>query len=204
LGALELGIGFLSSGFYYRAATMCALEAGITLTDEGGLARVASCLDVRFQNEPAGLRVLVAGEDRTDALREPSVTSNVRFVAENAAVRGVLGDRMRAMAACGPILAEGRDMGSVVFPGAIVKFFLNADLACRARRRRLELQGLGTAVDEERITHEIAVRDRRDATRETSPLVMPKGAVEIDTSNLSIAEVVSRIVETVRDHGLFA
>ncbi len=200
--ALALGVNFISSGGYFRAATYRALELRIPLSEGERVADLASGLQVAFSNEPADLRVLVDGMDRTDALRDPAVTSQVKFVAENVAVRRVLAQVMQAHAARGPVLAEGRDMGSVVFPEARVKFYLDADPACRARRRRLELLELGTDVAEEHLREEIAARDHRDRTRPTSPLVIPAGAVVIDTTELTIEQVVDRIVGSVRATGL--
>jgi cytidylate kinase len=195
-------VGFISSGGYFRAATYRALELGIPLSEGDRVSELVSRLDVAFSNEPSGLRVLIAGTDRTDALKAPAVTSQVKFVAENLAVRGVLAQVMQAHAARGPVLAEGRDMGSVVFPEAPIKFFLHADLACRARRRRRELLELGTDVPEDQLREEIAARDHRDRTRPTSPLVVPAGAVVVDTSELTIEQVVDRIVGAVRASGL--
>ena len=199
--ALALGLPFISSGLYFRAATFVALEAGISLRDEDGLTQVAHELALTFVNEEAELRVLVAGEDCTRSLKDPRVTTQIRFVAENPGVRDALSRTMRSQAEQGPLLAEGRDMGSVVFPEAPLKFFLEAGLACRVDRRLAELRAMGKDVDRAQLSQEIAARDERDRTRSISPLVIPQGAVVIDTSALRIGEVVTRIVETVRAHG---
>lgn len=202
LAALELGVGFISSGVYFRAATYKALEEGIDLSDGEALSRLAQRLEVAFLNEPKDLRVLLAGEDRTDVLKDPDVTSRVRLVAENLEVRRILAAAMRARSDREPLLAEGRDMGTVVFPDAAIKFFLDADLACRARRRRLELLALKKEVDEGTLREEIAARDHRDSTRPASPLTVPEGAEVIDTSGLAVDQVVARIVGAVRERGL--
>jgi len=203
LAALELGVAFISSGLYFRAAAFEALRQAIPLEDESILAAMVGKLPVRFVNEPDSLRVLVGGEDRTDALKSPEVTSRVKTVAESPEVRRILAQAMRRTAAREPVLVEGRDMGTVVFPEAPLKFFLDADIHCRVERRRLELLRLGDKVDRALLERRIRERDERDRTREISPLRVPEGAVVVDTSRMSIEEVVDTIVRTVREKGVF-
>ena len=199
--ALELGIDFISSGTYFRAVTFCALKRGIPLTDEAAVEALAEGLHVTFRNDPDDLTVVVGGEDVTRALKTPEVTDQIRLVAENKGVRTALARTMRRRAEARSVLAEGRDMGSVVFPDAPLKFFLEADLECRTARRGAELRLLGSTVDPAALRREIAARDDRDRSRGVSPLVVPEGAVVIDTSALSIEEVVRAIVARVRAHG---
>jgi cytidylate kinase len=188
LAARELGIAFLSSGICFRAVTYHALAESVPLSDEVALAALAS-----------RLADSLGGEEPTDALKAPEVTAQVKYVAESPPVRAVLACMMRARAEKEPLLAEGRDMGSVVFRDAAVKLFLEADLACRVERRRAELLRLGRTVDEDELAREIAARDHRDRTRPVSPLVVPDGARVLDTSRLAIEEVVGWIVRSVRD-----
>ena len=197
LAARRLGLTFISSGAYYRALTWAAGEEGVSLDDTGALCRLAAALDLTFEDGGEELRVLMGGRSVTDALKDRGVTVRVRHVAGNAPVRAVLNARMRLAGGTGGILAEGRDMGSLVFPAAQAKFFLEADLGARAARRLAELRGLGDSVDLERLREEIATRDDQDRRREAGPLVIPAGAVVIDTSGLTIEDVVARIVSEV-------
>lgn len=198
LAALALGIDFLSSGLYFRALTFNLLSDAVALSDTEAVAAGAGGLDVVFENRPDALKVLVDGEEKTDALKMPEVTSQIHFVAENEKVRSVLAEKMRALAARRPLLAEGRDMGSVVFPDAACKLFITADAATRAERRARELEQLGQTVDRKALEEEITRRDERDRRRRIAPLVVPEGAEIIDSSSLAIDEAVQAIVDTVR------
>jgi cytidylate kinase len=179
--ARALGFVYLDSGAMYRAVGLLTLRHG------GAASEQAQRLDIEL-----GERVLVAGEDVTDAIRAPEVSEAASKVATNQLVRAVLVEKQRALMSRGDWVAEGRDIGTVVAPDAAVKVFLTASPEERARRRAAEL---GT--DPETVLRDQALRDAQDSTREHSPLAMAPGAIELDTTGLSIEEVVERIVELV-------
>ena len=179
--ARALDFVYLDSGAMYRAVGLLTLRHG------GAASEHAEALEVEL-----GGRVLVAGEDVTDAIRAPEVSEAASKVAINQRVRAALVEKQRALLASGDWVAEGRDIGTVVAPDAEVKVFLTAAPEERARRRAEEL---GTDVDT--VLRDQALRDAQDSTREHSPLEMAPGAIELDTTGLSIDEVVARIVELV-------
>ena len=179
--ARALGFPFLDSGAMYRAVGLLTLRHG------GAASKQAEGLEIEL-----GERVLVNGEDVTDAIRAPEVSEAASRVATNPAVRELLAAKQRALLESGDWVAEGRDIGTVVAPGAAVKVFLTASPEERARRRAAEL---GT--DVQTVLRDQALRDAQDTSREHSPLARAPGAVELDTTGLSVDEVVARIVELV-------
>jgi cytidylate kinase len=179
--ASALGFTYLDSGAMYRAV-------GRKLLEEGGAASdAARDLDIQL-----GERVVADGRDVTELIRAPEVSEAASRVATNPKVRAALVDKQRELLSGGDWVAEGRDIGTVVAPDAAVKVFLTADAAERARRRAGEL---GTDVDT--VMRDQALRDAQDSEREHSPLVAAQDAIELDTSGLSVDEVVARIVELV-------
>jgi cytidylate kinase len=179
--ARELGFVYLDSGAMYRAVGLMTLRSG------GAASAQAEALEIEL-----GGRVLVGGEDVTDAIRSPEVSEAASRVATNERVRAALVRKQRALLAAGDWVAEGRDIGTVVAPDAAVKVFLTADAEERARRRAAEL---GT--DADTVLRDQALRDAKDTTRTHSPLERAPGAVELDTTGLTVDEVVARIVELV-------
>jgi CMP/dCMP kinase len=179
--ARALGFTYLDSGAMYRAVGLMAQRHGGAASDR------AEELDIRL-----GERVLVGGEDVTEAIRSPEVSEAASKVATNERVRAALVKKQRELLASGDWVAEGRDIGTVVAPDAEVKVFLTASPEERARRRAEEL---GTDVDT--VLRDQTLRDAQDIEREHSPLMAAPGAVELDTSGLSVDEVVARIVELV-------
>jgi cytidylate kinase len=179
--ARALGYTYLDSGAMYRTVGLLTMRHG------GAASKQAQDLHVEL-----GDRVIANGEDVTDAIRAPEVSEAASKVATNPAVRAALVIKQRELLDHGDWVAEGRDIGTVVAPDAPVKVFLTAGPEERARRRAEEL---GTDVDT--VLRDQALRDAQDASREHSPLKMAPGAVELDTSGLTIDEVVDRIVELV-------
>jgi len=177
--AHALGFTYLDSGAMYRAAALALLE-------EGGAA--SECAE-RLQVE-LGDRVIANGRDVTEAIRTPEVSEAASRIATNEKVRAALVAKQRALLAAGDWVAEGRDIGTVVAPDAAVKVFLTAAPEERARRRAAEL---GT--DVETVLRDQALRDAQDESREHSPLRAAPGSTELDTSGLSVEEVVGRIAE---------
>ncbi len=186
--AKALGLAYLDTGATYRAVTLKALREDIDLEDESQVVHIARQADVQLRVDPdsLALTVLLDGRDVTEDIRTQRVTDNAHYIARCAAAREVLVDLQRQIGRqLGHFVTEGRDQGSVVFPDADVKFFLEADPRERARRRTAELQQAGEAVTQEQVLESILQRDERDRRRAASPLVKPDGAIEIDTSNLS-------------------
>ena len=177
-----LGFTYLDSGAMYRAVGLMTLRHG------GAASEQARRLEVVL-----GERVIANGEDVTEAIRTPEVSEAASRVATNDAVRAALVEKQRELLAGGDWVAEGRDIGTVVAPDAPVKVFLTASPEERARRRAVEL-----GADLETVLRDQALRDAQDESREHSPLMRAPGAIELDTSGLSIDEVVERIVELVR------
>jgi cytidylate kinase len=176
-----LGFTYLDSGAMYRAVGLMAQRHGGAASDR------AEELDIEI-----GERVLANGEDVTDAIRAPEVSEAASKVATNPRVREALVEKQRQLLASGDWVAEGRDIGTVVAPDAEVKVFLTASPEERARRRAVEL-----ATDVETVLRDQALRDAQDMEREHSPLMAAPGAIALDTSGLSVDEVVDRIVELV-------
>jgi cytidylate kinase len=180
--ARALGFTYLDSGSMYRAVGLLTLRHG------GPASEQAERLELEL-----GDRVVANGEDVTEAIRAPEVSEAASRVATNVRVREALALKQRELLASGDWVAEGRDTGTVVAPDAAVKVFLTADPHERARRRAAEL-GVGV----EMVRRDQALRDAQDASREHSPLALAPGAVELDTSGLSVDDVVERIAELVR------
>ena len=198
LVALRLGYTYLDTGAMYRAMTFKALEEGLDVSDPEALGRLARATDIRIATEPEGTRVILDGRDVTGLLRSPEVTRNASAVAAARGVRERMVELQRLVGGRGRIVAEGRDIGSVVFPGAEVKIYLDASLHCRAERRQRELARAGTTLPVDQLERELAARDKFDSSREISPLCVPRGAVTVDTTGLTIDQQVDRVIEEVR------
>lgn len=207
--AAELELGYLDTGALYRTVALAAMEAAAPLDDGPALARLAAGLDVRLQAGSAA--VTLAGRDVSGAIRTPAISQAASRVSALPEVRAALVELQRAAARPPGAVTEGRDMGTVIFPDADLKIFLDADPDERARRRAEELRertgpasvqsdGRMRTADEVKreldgVKRELAERDRRDRTREVAPLVPAPDAVVIDCTHLAIDEVVSRIVK---------
>ena len=188
--ATRLGLEYLDTGAMYRAVTFAAMHRGIALDDTDAVARLASAVTLEVGEHG----VLVDGIDATAAVRSPDVTRSVSRVASNSAVRAELVRRQRRWAELrGGGVLEGRDIGTVVFPDAEVKLYLTASPRTRAERRVAEVGG-----DVDEIEATIATRDTVDSTRADSPLREADGAVVVDTTGLSIVEVLDVIERLLR------
>lgn len=184
--AARLGVEYLDTGAMYRAVTFAVLRRGVSVTDTVEVARLATVIDL----DMSATSVVVDGVDATAAIRGREVTDAVSAVAANQAVRTVLVDRQRAwVAARGGGVVEGRDIATVVFPDAALKLFVTASPRVRAERRVAETGG-----DVAEVEASIIERDRRDSTRDSSPLLLADDAIELDTSDLDIDEVVAEVV----------
>jgi cytidylate kinase len=195
--ASALGCVHIDSGAMYRALGWKAVREGVELTDHARLAKLAATTDVRILPGPAGSRVLVDGEEVTHALRSQEMDQAASLVSTCPAVRERLVALQRSMAEASGVVMDGRDIGTVVFPDADLKFFLDADLIVRAERRRRDLERAGAASDPMAVREEVARRDARDRAREVSPLRPAHDAIRIDSTELSADEVVQRMLAEV-------
>ena len=196
--AERLGYAFLDTGAMYRAATWRAITAGIDLDDPVAAAESTRAMRLELDDREGGLQVLVDGQDVSEAIRSPEVTRVTYRLDENPEVRAHLVMLQRAFAAKRPTVAEGRDMGTVVFPNAKCKIFLDASIEERTRRRAAELQAKGLEVDMDLLREEICVRDEKARTRAVAPLRRAEDAILVDTTDLAIDEVVEKIVRLAR------
>ena len=202
--AETLGWHLLDSGALYRIVGHACVLRDISWQDESRVVEVAETLDVRFMPSPAGVSVWLAGEDVTAQIRSQDGSRGASAVAVLAKVRVALLDRQRSMATLPGLVADGRDMGTVVFPNAVLKIFLTASAEARARRRQAQLLEKGESVSLPRLLDSINERDERDTNRSASPLVAAEDAVLIDSSTLTVDAVCERVLEFAADKGLIA
>ena len=191
--ARELGFQFLDSGALYRLLAFAAQRRGIALDDESALAALSGELDIRFPADGEGDRVLLDGEDVGDAIRTEAAGGGASRVAALPAVREALLDRQRRFRLFPGLVADGRDMGTVVFPDAEAKIFLTASAEERARRRCKQLKKMGISVVFDDVLADIQVRDERDASRSVAPLRPAQDADLVDTSELDISATIERL-----------
>ena len=202
--AARLGWRLLDSGALYRVVALAALRAKIPLEDEERVARLAEELRVEFTDVEGRERVLVDGGDVTAELRTEQCGEAASKVAALPAVRRALLARQRAFIAPPGLVADGRDMGTGVFPEAVLKVFLTASAEERARRRYKQLKDKGIDVSLRDLSREIAQRDERDANRPVAPLIPAHDARIIDSTHMSPEEVTERILHWLREAGVMA
>jgi cytidylate kinase len=199
LVAKRLGWHLLDSGALYRLVAMAGASRGLTADDEPGHAGVAAGLDARFESDAQGHeRVLLDGRDVTRDLRTEEAGAAASRVAAMPAVRTALLARQRGFAAAPGLVADGRDMGTVVFTGAPVKVYLTASAEERALRRHKQLKEKGLPANLADLSQEILQRDRRDSTRPVAPLRPAPDAVVIDSTGIPVEEVVDRVLALAR------
>lgn len=192
--AQRLGVDFLDTGAMYRGVAAAALSAGLDPKDHVPVGRLAEQLHIAFDWSADPPRLKVDGVDLTGRMRDPDVTAAVSEIAANPAVRRVLVRTQRIIGKQHPrLVTEGRDQGSVVFPDATAKFYLDASPAVRAARRAAELRAAGREVDEHKLLEQIVYRDERDSTRSDGPLICPPDAARMDTSGMTLDEVVEHL-----------
>jgi cytidylate kinase len=200
-----LGWHLLDSGALYRLVALAGERAGLRSDDVGAHAALAAALQVRFGHDGQGQEQVLLGGDRQDvtaAIRTETAGQGASRVAAWPAVRQALLQRQRQFAREPGLVADGRDMGTVVFPAAPLKIFLTASPEERARRRHNQLKDKGSGANLAALSLEIAERDRRDSTRSVSPLVPAAEAIVVDSTHLGIGEVVDRILAEARARGL--
>jgi cytidylate kinase len=195
LVANRLGWHLLDSGALYRLVAFAAANRGLDPSDEAGHAEVAAHLDVRFASEGENEQIWLEGREVSAQIRTEQAGEGASRVAAMPAVRAALLERQRAFAQPPGLVADGRDMGTVVFPHAQLKIFLTADAEERARRRYKQLKDKGLSANLAALSLEIAERDRRDASRPIAPLRPADDAVIVDSTSMSIDAVVARVLE---------
>ncbi|MCK4261842.1 (d)CMP kinase [bacterium] len=200
LVAKHLNYLYIDTGATYRAVTWKAMRNGVNLKDEEALVRLAVETEVELRKAEDGLEVYVDGQNVTGEIRIPEVTNNVFYLARLAGVRERMVNLQREMGRQGAVVVEGRDIGTVVFPRADYKFYLDASLKERARRRFKELSAREHKVDLKQVEKEVKVRDNEDEGREIAPLKIAEGAIVIDSTEMRIEEEVSAILKYIREN----
>ena len=189
--AKRLGFAFMDTGAMYRALTVKAMRCQVRLEDADALVSLAKNTHIDLLNEPGKpLKVLLDGEDVSEAIRSVDVTNNTFYIARTPGVRHVMVEWQQKMGLRQSMVGDGRDLGTVVFPKAEYKFFLDADFKVRCRRRIDEMRAKGQDVDEEALAKDLAERDHQDTSRKVGPLKQADDAIRVDSTNMSIDEAV--------------
>jgi CMP/dCMP kinase len=194
----RLAYRYVDTGAMYRSVGWAALQRGVDLRDEEAVTSVARAITIEFAPSSNGQRVIVDGINVTEAIRQPEISDAASVVSAYRGVRDAMVAVQRRLGSAGGVVMEGRDIGTVVFPDAEVKVFLDASPAERARRRHAEMKAKGVPVDFDALRRAEEARDHRDQTRTHSPLRPAPDAVVIDTTGLAVEDVVARIVALVR------
>lgn len=193
----SLGFVYIDTGAMYRALTWKAIENGLELEDYQGLSQLALATDIHFQHSPGIQQVICDGDDITEAIRSPQINANVSKVAAQAPVRKIMVEKQQQMAKSSDVVMDGRDIGEQVLPDADFKFFITASLEERVKRRVLELNSQGFSVDLQEVKMEMAARDKMDSERAVGALKILPDAYVIDTSNLSIDDLLPKMLNII-------
>ncbi len=199
--AAALSLAYLDTGAMYRALTLKAIRQDVNLEDEDALVVLAGQTTIDLENHASSVKVLLDEEDVSEAIRTIEVTNKTFYVARAPRVRAIMVEWQRAIGEKKGVVVEGRDVGTVVFPQATNKFYLDADLTERSRRRIEELRAKGNDVDADKLTAELEERDNKDKTRSVGPLKKADDAVVIDSTHLSIDEVVQEMLKAIKKDG---
>lgn len=199
--AARLGYTFLDTGALYRAVALVAQSQQIPWDDGARMGALAREMEIVFVHDGIRTRIVAAGRDVTDEIRTVEISDGASRVSALPEVRAGLLDMQRRVATHGSVVAEGRDIGTVVFPSAQAKFFLIANLETRAQRRTLELQASGRHATMEDVLAEMRARDDRDSGRAVAPLRCAEDAIKIDSSQLTPDQVIDRMTDLVRSRG---
>lgn len=195
--AARLGFVYVDTGAMYRAVALWALRSNVDLADMHRLEQLAREAEIRF--EPGGTQVQLNGEDVSEAIRAPEVSAASSRIAVIPGVRRALVQKQRALGETASVVMEGRDIGTVVFPQADVKVFLDAQPPVRADRRRKELEQQGVLLPEDEMQRSLRERDERDRGRAEAPLMQAPDAAYLDTSLLTLDEVEQAVLKIIRD-----
>lgn len=196
--AKDLNLVYIDTGAMYRALTLVAIRKNVDFGDEIKLAKLLGNMAISFEPSATGQLVFINGEDVTQAIRSSEVTNNVSQVSFHASIRNELVKRQRELANYKSVIMDGRDIGTVVLPNANVKIFLVASVKERAERRYKENLERGINTSFEALTEEIIKRDKKDSSRDISPLKQAEDAVKVDTTGLTIPEVVGKIKQIIQ------
>ncbi|MDP6836200.1 MAG: (d)CMP kinase [Candidatus Marinimicrobia bacterium] len=196
--AKKLGFIYLDTGAMYRAVTLAVLEAGLDSSDMVGIESLLREISLSFDLEDSSTRILLNARDVSEQIRGLEVTRNVSAVSALPVVREKMVEIQRQIGSSQDSVVEGRDIGTVVFPGAKFKFFITADYETRAARRQQDLEQLGIHRAIREIVEDLKKRDLKDSRREHSPLTKAEDAIEIDTTTLTIQEQIDTIVGSVK------
>ncbi|MDI6759535.1 MAG: (d)CMP kinase [Candidatus Brocadiaceae bacterium] len=195
--AKRLGYRYIDTGAFYRAFTLKAMRVGVNMKDEALLKQLLQETKIELRNSEGGTRVFLDGKDVSEAIRTPEVTGNVHYIASRPALRERLVEQQRMASEGVSAVAEGRDTGTVVFPSAERKFYLDAGVEERARRRYLELLETTKGITYQDVLEELKKRDERDTSREASPLKMGDDFIYFDTTDLTSEEVVEALLKKI-------
>ena len=199
----RLGYLYMDTGAMYRAVAVLARERSReNPLDEAVLTEICGALDLHMRSENCGMRLVVNGRDLTEEIREPEISALASAVSAKPVVRRRLAEIQRQLGAAGGIVAEGRDMGTVVFPQAEVKFFLDARPEVRGERRYRELAAKGEQATLLEVSEQLTARDRNDQDRELAPLKPAADAILLDSTELSVEDVVERMVRLIAARGV--
>ncbi|MBD3671150.1 MAG: (d)CMP kinase [Gammaproteobacteria bacterium] len=200
--ARHLGWRFLDSGALYRLVALAVQNHAIEMDNQEAIVTLAAHLDVQFETRGDSTRIILEGEDVTDTIRTEKVGNAASQVAAIGAVREALLARQRDFRGAPGLIADGRDMGTVVFPDASLKIFLTASAEERAKRRYKQLNDKGLDVNLADLLQEISERDKRDMERAVSPLVPADDAIQVDTTGVSIEQVFDKVLNLCEERGL--
>lgn len=196
--AKQLGYTYVDTGALYRAVALAAMTRGCAPDDDSGLAEICSHLVLRFEDGAKGPRLYCNGDDITERIRTPEITMLASAVSARHVVREYLLEVQREMGKRGRAVFEGRDMGTVVFPDADVKFYLDADLDTRALRRFRELSAEESSMNLSKVREAMKKRDENDSSRELAPLKPAADAIRVDSTPLTVDEVVEVMLRKIR------
>ena len=196
--AKSLGILYIDTGAMYRALTLKAMRNKCDLADEGSLTKLAHSIRIDLEVSDCHLKVILDGEDVSNLIRTPELTNNVKYIARVAGVRHEMVRLQRLIGERHGAVMEGRDIGTIVFPDANYKFYLDADVEERARRRHKELVESGQGVDFEDIKKDVIIRDESDMKRDVGALKKADDAILVDTTHLSIDGVVAKLLSYIQ------
>jgi cytidylate kinase len=198
--AKKLGYIYIDTGAMYRAITLKALENGTGFDDEEALTELAETSSIKLAFDDDGCQIIyLNGRDVSEDIRTPRVSQHVSLAAKVPGVRHAMVRQQRELAAEGGVVMDGRDIGSYVLPNADVKMFLTASIEERARRRKIDLEAKGYEVDINQLAGEIAARDKIDSGREMAPLTQAPDAVLVDSSNMTIDEVLAKMIDIINN-----
>jgi len=194
----KLGYVYIDSGAMYRSITWLAMRSGFSLQDDKKLVALAKKTKLCFKKHQRQMKLFINGKPVTKAIRTPEVTANICYIADNPHIRQIMVKLQQKIGQAGGIVMEGRDIGTKVFPGADFKFYLDASAQERANRRYREFKARGVKASLRDILKDIKIRDHKDKTRTVSPLKKAQGSIVIDSSKMTINEVVNKLIEKIK------